>query len=171
MKVLLALALLTGPYLADAVRVRMFDQGESLTSAVLPTSFLVMSLSTDDGWPYGVVFDRLLKAPPRHAMWDWQLDTVANWCGECVVLRKDSAMAKRGVQIAGTIAGRGRDAAIAPLGDALTHPDIAIRSLALDVLTALGPRARAVRKQLQEAAKDGRDEVTRQRAAEILEGL
>ncbi len=167
----LAIALMVGPYLADPVRVRLFEIGESPVNAMLPTTFLLMAMSTDSDWPYGIVFDRLHKAPPRHAMWDSQLDQFAGWCGECVALSRNNAMAKRGVQIAGTLAAKGCDAAIPPLGDALMHPDMAVRTLAMDLLIAQAQRAGFAREQLKRAAKDGRDEATRERAAEFLKGL
>ena len=169
-KALLSVTLLCGPYFADVVRVRWFVIGESPVNAMLPTTLLLQAMSPTTDWPYGIVFDRLHKAPPRHAMWDSQLDQFAAWCGECIA-QKDSAMAKRGVQIAGTLAGKGCDAAIPLLGDALMHVDLKVRTLAMDVLTALGPRAALARAGIEAAAKDARDEATRQRAAELLRGM
>lgn len=168
-KLLLALGLIFGPYSADAVRSRV-AAGESIVSAALPTSMLLQFMEPDTNWPYGAVFDRLHRAPQRHAMWDWQLDALAHWCGRCVA-SNDSAMAKRGVQIAATLTGRGCDESIDPLAQALIHKDAAIAGIACDALTGAGSRAARSRALIESAADHAPLAETRSRAAAILAAL
>lgn len=164
-----AFALLAGPYLADVVRGRMAE-GESILNAAIPTSLLLQVMEPDTAWPYGSVFDRLHRAPPRHAMWSWQLDQLAQWCGRCVA-SPDSAMVKRGVQIAATLAARDCDAAIDPLAAALMLPHAEAATIACDALASLGKRAERVLPILESAAASAPFPAVRQRAAAILATL
>lgn len=166
-KLPVALVLVTGPYVMDVVRVRMSELSQSPVNALIPTTVLLQLMGPDTEWPYGILFDRLNKAPQRHALWTWQLDQLAGWCDECIA-SKDSAMAKRGIQIAGTIAGRGSDAAIVVLARAMMHGDAVLALLAFDSLRAMGDRIVVAQADIERLAKESRDPVVLARAAILM---
>lgn len=166
-KLPVALALVAGTYAVDVVRVRMSELGQSPVNALIPTTVLLQLMAPDTEWPYGIVFDRLNKAPQRHALWTWQLDKLAHWCEECIA-SKDTAMARRGIQIAGTIAGRGSDAAITVLARAMMHGDAVLGLLAFDSLRSMGDRIVVARAEIERIANESRDPVMLARAAVLM---
>ncbi len=166
-KLPVALALIIGPYLFDVVRVRMSEMGQSPVNAVIPTTLLLMVLKPDTEWPYGIVFDRLHKAPDRHAMWALHLDQLAAWCDQCIA-SDDSEMARRGIQIAGTIADRGCDEAVAVLARGMMHGDAVLALLAFDSLRAMGDRIVHARAEIETIANSSRDPATLARAAILM---
>jgi len=161
-----AVALMVGPYVLDVARSRVSEGGESWGSALVPTTALLMMMQPDNRWPYGTVFDRLHKAPPRHAMWESQLDKLAAWCRACLA-SKEAGMAMRGAQIAATIAGRGSDEAVAVLGEALMHGDAAVATLACDAMMSLGRRLSAARESIGRAIAESPHAEVRQRAENL----
>ena len=166
-KLPLALALMAGPYVFDVVRVRMSEMGQSPVNATLPTSLLLMVMEPDTEWPYGILFDRLNKAPQRHELWTWQLDQLAGWCQQCID-STDVTMVRRGIQIAGNIAGRGSDEAIRVLGKATMHSNSALALLALDSLRSQGDRIPLAIEEIQAIAKESRDPAVLARAAALV---
>ncbi|MEX2214805.1 MAG: HEAT repeat domain-containing protein [Phycisphaeraceae bacterium] len=165
-KLLIAMGLIFGPYIADVIPSRV-KSGESMISAAIPTTLLLQLMSPDTEWPYGTVFDRLNKAQPRHAMWDWQLDSIAAWCEACLAT---DAMAIRGVQIAGTVASRGSDAAVGALGKALSHKNPEVRVLACDILLSMKDRAALVREVIERVMNDT-DERVRNKTKQLLNAM
>lgn len=167
-KMPLGLLLIIGPYWADLALTRIIVIKESPTTAWLPTGAILSVMAPEDVGLYGVVFDRYHKAPPRHAMWQTQRDDWARWCGECVK-RNHFETAKRGVQIAGTLAPES-DEAIGVLGQALAHPNPAVAKLAGETLWGVGKRAAMVRDQI-EAATESVHESVRDTAQSVLDML
>ena len=169
LKLLVAFGLMIGPYAIDVVPARM-KAGESIKTAIVPTTILLQLMEPNTEFPYGVVFDRINKAPERHAMWTWQIDQVGAWCSTCIDAGKDD-MAMRGVQIAGNLAKRGSEEAVRSLGRALSHKNTSIRVLALATLMSLQDKAAPAREDLLAAMKNDADERVRQGARQIMNAI
>lgn len=172
-KVLVGLALIVIPAPADLIFHRVTRVGESPKTAWAPTTLMLalMEPGEVDG-AYGVVFDRLNKAPQRHDFWGWQHGQLADWCRGSVQ-SDDAKMATRGVQIAVTlITVKGHGEALSVIIEALDHRSAKVRTFACEQLQWLGDRAAAAAPKLRAMAEEADEtEAVRRAATEALKAV
>jgi len=172
-KVLAGLALIVIPAPADLIFHRFTRVGESPKTAWAPTTLMLalMEPGEVDG-AYGVVFDRLHKAPQRHDFWGWQLGRLAAWCRGSVA-SDDAKMATRGVQIAVTlIKVKDHEEALNVIVDALDHRSAKVRVFACEQLQWLGDRAAHAAPKLRAMAEDAEEtDAVRRAATEALKAV
>ncbi len=130
--VLLGLTLIFAPINIDLTVARYQRTPESIKTACVPTTVLLLILGEPDGFAYPRVFDRYHKAPPRHKPWRWQQWMWARWCrGQ--VEHGTPENAYRAVQICCTLADE-IQYAHDTLQQAANHDDPAVAQLARDCL-------------------------------------
>lgn len=172
-KVLAGLALIVIPVPADLIFHRITRVGESPKTAWAPTTLMLALMEPGEvGGAYGVVFDRLHKAPQRHDLWGWQLGQLTAWCRGSVQ-SDDAKMATRGVQIAVTLVTvKEYEAALSVIIEALDHRSAKVRVFACEQLEWLGDRAAAASPKLRAMAEDGDEtEAVRRAATKALKAV